>query len=65
MTTPTLSQAIHPPQFTILAEMTWATYERVANRVTVGKTAETQVKGRVEPVQVYEVVGLNNDKAAT
>jgi class 3 adenylate cyclase len=42
-----------------------ATYERVANRVTVGKTAETQVKGRVEPVQVYEVVGLNNDKAAT
>ena len=29
MTTPTLPQAIHPPQFTILAEMTWATYQRV------------------------------------
>jgi class 3 adenylate cyclase len=36
-----------------------ATYERIADHVTVGKTAETPVKGRVEPVQVYEVVGLN------
>ena len=35
-----------------------ATYERVADRVVVGKTAETPVKGRVEPVQVYEVLGL-------
>jgi len=35
-----------------------ATYERVADRVVVGKTTETLVKGRVEPVQVYEVLGL-------
>jgi len=34
------------------------TYERIADRVVVGKTAETTVKGRVEPVQVYEVLGL-------
>ena len=39
-----------------------ATYERVAGRVVVGKTAETPVKGRVEPVQVYEVVGLNAER---
>ena len=39
-----------------------ATYERVADRVVVGKTAETPVKGRVEPVQVYEVVGLNAEQ---
>ena len=37
-----------------------ATYERVANCVVVGKTAETPVKGRVKPVQVYEVLGLND-----
>jgi class 3 adenylate cyclase len=36
-----------------------ATYERIADHVTVGKTAETPVKGRVEPVQVYQVLGLN------
>ncbi|MBU0704273.1 MAG: adenylate/guanylate cyclase domain-containing protein [Chloroflexi bacterium] len=35
-----------------------ATYERVADSVIVGKTAETLVKGRVEPVQVYQVLGL-------
>lgn len=35
-----------------------ATYERVADSVVVGKTAETAVKGRVESVQVYEVLGL-------
>jgi adenylate cyclase len=35
-----------------------ATYERVADCVVIGKTAETPVKGRVEPVQVYEVLGL-------
>ena len=29
MTTPILPEAIHPPQFTILAELTWATYERI------------------------------------
>jgi class 3 adenylate cyclase len=39
------------------------TYERVADRVIVGKTAETAVKGRVEPVQVYEVVGMNQPVA--
>lgn len=37
-----------------------ATYERVADDVIVGKTAETPVKGRVEPVQVYEIVGLRS-----
>ncbi len=37
-----------------------ATYECVAPYVTIGKTAQTPVKGRVEPVQVYEVVGLND-----
>ncbi|MCP4591272.1 MAG: hypothetical protein GY842_11030, partial [bacterium] len=36
-----------------------ATYERVSDHVTIGKTAQTAVKGRVERVQVYEVVGLN------
>jgi class 3 adenylate cyclase len=36
-----------------------ATYERVADHVIVGKTAQTTVKGRVEPVQVYEVLALN------
>jgi len=36
-----------------------ATYECVADYVIVGKTAETPVKGRVEPVQVYEIVGLH------
>ncbi len=35
-----------------------ATYERVADRVVVGKTTETPVKGRVEPVKVYEVLEL-------
>ena len=34
------------------------TLERVAERVVTGKTAETPVKGRIEPVRVYEVVGL-------
>lgn len=34
------------------------TYEYVADQVIVGKTAETPVKGRIEPVQVYEIVGL-------
>jgi class 3 adenylate cyclase len=38
-----------------------ATYERVADRVTIGKTTATLVKGRIEPVQVYEVVGLNSE----
>ncbi|MCX7682056.1 MAG: adenylate/guanylate cyclase domain-containing protein, partial [Anaerolineae bacterium] len=37
-----------------------ATYERVADHVIVGKTAQTAVKGRVEPVQVYEVLALNS-----
>ncbi len=36
-----------------------ATYKCVADRIIIGKTAETSVKGRVEPVQVYEVLGLN------
>lgn len=36
-----------------------ATYERVAEHIIVGKTAQTAVKGRVEPVQVYEVLALN------
>jgi adenylate cyclase len=36
-----------------------ATYEHVADCIIIGKTAETPVKGRVEPVQVYEVVGVN------
>ncbi len=35
-----------------------ATYERVADHIVVGKTAETPVKGRTEPVQVYEVLEL-------
>ena len=35
-----------------------ATYERVASRVVVGKTAETLVKGRIKPVRVYEVLEL-------
>jgi len=35
-----------------------ATYEHIADCVVVGKTAETPVKGRIEPVQVYEVLGL-------
>ncbi len=34
-----------------------ATYERIADHIVVGKTAETPVKGRVEPVKVYQVVG--------
>jgi adenylate cyclase len=34
------------------------TLERIVDRVVTGKTAETPVKGRVEPVRVYEVVGL-------
>jgi len=38
-----------------------ATYERVGDYIVVGKTAETPVKGRVEPVQVYEVVGLSSE----
>ncbi len=36
-----------------------ATYERIANHIIIGKTAETHVKGRVKPVQVYQVLGLN------
>jgi len=36
-----------------------ATYECLTDQVIVGKTAETPVKGRVEPVQVYEVLGLH------
>jgi len=36
-----------------------ATYERVADYVVVGKQAETPVKGRTEPVQVYEVLKLH------
>ncbi|HET91635.1 MAG TPA: adenylate/guanylate cyclase domain-containing protein [Chloroflexi bacterium] len=36
-----------------------ATYERIAAHITIGKTAETHVKGRVKPVQVYEVLGLS------
>jgi class 3 adenylate cyclase len=35
-----------------------ATYQCVADSVAVGKTAETAVKGRIKPVQVYEVVDL-------
>ncbi|MCP4590732.1 MAG: HAMP domain-containing protein [bacterium] len=38
-----------------------ATYERVAPYITIGKTTRTPVKGRVEQVQVYEVVGLNDE----
>jgi class 3 adenylate cyclase len=34
------------------------TFERVADQIITGKKAETPVKGRVEPVLVYEVVGL-------
>ncbi len=41
-----------------------ATYERVQDSIHVGKTAETPVKGRVEPVQVYEVVGKVTERAA-
>jgi adenylate cyclase len=36
-----------------------ATYERVADHIITGKIAETPVKGRTEPVQVYEVLSLN------
>jgi class 3 adenylate cyclase len=39
-----------------------ATFERVADRVAIGKITETLVKGRTEPVQVYEVIGLNGDQ---
>jgi adenylate cyclase len=39
-----------------------ATYERVADRVAIGTITETLVKGRTEPVQVYEVIGLNGDQ---
>ncbi len=35
-----------------------ATYERVADHIVTGKTAETPVKGRVEMVKVYEVLEL-------
>ncbi|RLC77923.1 MAG: hypothetical protein DRJ03_16250 [Chloroflexi bacterium] len=35
-----------------------ATYERIADHIVVGKTAETPVKGRGEPVRVHEVLGL-------
>jgi class 3 adenylate cyclase len=35
------------------------TYERVADCVAIGKQAETSVKGRTEPVQVYEVLDLH------
>ncbi|MBN1178372.1 MAG: adenylate/guanylate cyclase domain-containing protein [Anaerolineae bacterium] len=38
-----------------------ATHQRVADRILVGKRAETQVKGRSKPVQVVEVVGLNGN----
>jgi class 3 adenylate cyclase len=37
-----------------------ATYEQVADQVVVGKSATTPVKGRVKPVQVYEVLELNS-----
>jgi class 3 adenylate cyclase len=37
-----------------------STYECVANSVVVGKSATTPVKGRVKPVQVYEVLKLNS-----
>jgi class 3 adenylate cyclase len=33
-----------------------ATYERVSEHITIGKVADTPVKGRTEPVQVYEVL---------
>jgi len=41
-----------------------ATYEHVGDHIVVGKTAETPVKGRTEPVQVYEVIGLNTDQGS-
>jgi class 3 adenylate cyclase len=37
-----------------------ATYEQVADCVVVGKSATTPIKGRVKPVQVYEVLELNS-----
>jgi class 3 adenylate cyclase len=38
-----------------------ATYQRVAERVIPGKRTETSVKGRSQPVEVVEVVGLRAD----
>jgi adenylate cyclase len=38
-----------------------ATYECVADCITVGKTTETSVKGRKESVKVYEVLGHTQD----
>ncbi|MGD1996919.1 MAG: hypothetical protein PVH62_09115, partial [Anaerolineae bacterium] len=37
------------------------TYRRVADRVVVGKRTDAAVKGRAEPIQVIEVVGLRAD----
>jgi adenylate cyclase len=34
-----------------------ATYERVSDQVTVRPHPPVQVRGRVEPVQIYEVIG--------
>jgi class 3 adenylate cyclase len=36
-----------------------ATYQLVRHAVKVNKLASIQVKGRVQPVQTYEVIGLN------
>jgi class 3 adenylate cyclase len=35
-----------------------ATYQLVRHAVKVNKLAPIQVKGRVQPVQTYEVIGL-------
>ena len=42
-----------------------ATYQQVAERIEVGKRAETSVKGREKPVQVVEVIGMRNGAAPT
>ena len=39
-----------------------ATYELVADHIITGKVAETSVKGRTDPVQVYEALGLHQEK---
>jgi len=41
-----------------------STYSEVANWVQVGKQSEVEIRGRKQPLHVYEIVGENDDRDA-